>query len=107
MADIILKVEPQQIISKASEFQTCRGNISNLMDEVKNNINSIKDGFDSEAGQTFLTKFNNCYDDINNMLAIMDSYIKSLNDVANIMTNAEKSAASVAEALPVDGVFAK
>lgn len=105
MADLILKVQPNVLISKASEMATQKNTISSIMEQCKNEINSLQAAWKSEAADAYRAKFNGVYDDIDNMILIVDSYIKTVNDLANIYEQAEKKAATASEGLPTDGVF--
>ncbi|WP_020225050.1 WXG100 family type VII secretion target [Holdemania massiliensis] len=105
MTDMILKVQPNVLISKASEMATQKNTIISIMEQCKTEINSLQAGWKSQASDEFQIKFKGVYDDIDNMAAIIDSYIKTVNELANIYEQAEKRATAAAEGLPTDGVF--
>lgn len=105
MADMILKVQPNVLIAKAAEMATQKNTISSIMDQCKTEINSLQAAWKSEASNEFQVKFKGVYDDIDNMTMIIDSYIKTVNDLANIYEQAEKKATAASEGLPTDGVF--
>jgi len=103
--DITLKVQPDVLISKAGELGNEKSSVMNLMDQAKSDINSLTGVWKSEAADEFQNRFKQVYDDIDNMLAIVSEHISDLNEVANVYSTAEKSAKSIAEGLPTDGVF--
>ena len=103
--DIILKVQPDVLLSKSGELSNEKNTIISLMDQAKSEINSLTGVWKSEASDEFQARFKQVYDDIDNMLAIVSEYISDLNEVPNVYTTAEKAAKSAAEGLPTDGVF--
>lgn len=105
MADMILKVQPDVLISKASEMSNQKNTITSIMEQCKTEINSLQAVWKSEAANEYQTKFKGVYDDIDNMVMIIDSYIKTVNELANIYEQAEKKATAASEGLPTEGVF--
>ena len=103
--DIILKVQPEVLVSKAGELSNEKTAVMGFMDQAKTEVSSLTGTWISEASDEFQNRFKQVYDDIDNMLAIVSEYISDLNESANIYTTAEKAAKSAAEGLPTDGVF--
>ena len=103
--NIILKVQPEVLLSKSGELSNEKTSIMGLMDQAKTEINSLTGIWKSEASDEYQNRFKQIYDDIDNMLAIVSEYISDLNESADIYSVAEKAARSAAEGLPTDGVF--
>jgi WXG100 family type VII secretion target len=103
--DITLKVQPDVLIAKAGDLSREKTTITGLMNQAKDEITSLRDAWKSPAADEYQGRFNQIYDDIDNMFAIIAEHISDLNEAANIYTTAEKSAKTVAEGLPTDGVF--
>lgn len=105
MADIILNVQPEQLIAKAGQLNTERQNITGEMEEAKQLIASLTSYWESAASSEYQSRFNQIYDDIDYALRIVDSYINDLNQAADIYSKAEQNASTQAEGLPTTGVF--
>ena len=103
--NIILKVQPEVLVSKAGELANEKTAIMGLMDQAKAEVTSLTGTWKSEASDEFQNRFKQIYDDIENMLAIVSEHISDLNESASIYTTAEKAAKSAAEGLPTEGVF--
>ena len=103
--NIILKVQPEVLVSKAGELTNEKTTILGLMDQAKAEISSLTGTWISEASNEFQNRFKQTYDDIENVLAIVSEYISDLNESANIYSTAETAAKSAAEGLPTEGVF--
>lgn len=105
MADMILKVKPDVLSAKASEMTVQKNTIVSIMEQCKNEINSLQTSWKSDASNEYQIKFRNVYGDIDNLIKLVDSYIKTINELANIYESAERKATSASEGLPVDGIF--
>ena len=103
--DMILKVEPQVLTTKAGEMTSERAQINSLMDQAKSDINSLQGVWRSEASDEYQNKFKMVYDDIETMLTLVQNHINGLNEAANIYVAMEQTAKSQTEGLPTDGVF--
>jgi len=103
--DMILNVQPEVLTAKAGEILSEKTTITGFMDQAKSDIKSLTGVWKSEASDEFQSRFNQIYDDIDNMLAILAEYIHDINESANIYTTAERAAKTAAEGLPIDGVF--
>jgi len=103
--DMILKVEPQVLTSKAGEMSTERSQINVLMDQAKAEVNSLQSVWRSQAADEYQNRFKMVYDDIESVLTLVQNHINGLNEAAGIYTTAEQSATSTTEGLPTDGVF--
>lgn len=105
MADIILKVTPTELLAKASEMASQKQQLSSIMESCKTEIKSLQGAWKSEAAEQFQNKFNQVYNDIDNMLAIVEAYITTINETASIYERSETTAKSDSESLPTEGVF--
>ena len=103
--DIILKVQPDVLVSKSGELSAEKAAVIGLMDEAKAEITSLAGIWKSEASDEYQSRFKQVYDDIDNMLAIVSEYIGDLSEAASVYSTAEKAAKAAAEGLPTDGVF--
>ena len=98
----VLKVDAQQVLSKSNEMKNTRGILSNIMEQIKDRMNSIKNFWESEAATTYLTQFTKIHKDIEEMLRIVDEYTKDLDEVAQGYITAEQRVAQASSALPGD-----
>jgi WXG100 family type VII secretion target len=102
--DIILKVDPSVLEAKAGEMDTSKGTILQVMDNAKTEIKSLTGTWKSEAADEFQNRFNQIYDDIDNMLAIATEHVNDIREASQIYSQAEAAVKSSLEGLPTDGV---
>lgn len=103
--DILLKVQPDVLISTSNEMSAEKSAIFNIMEEAKSEINSLPASWEGDASGTFQNRFQQIYDDIDKILRVIGEYSSDLNDAAEIYRQAERNAVATAEGLPTQGVF--
>ncbi len=87
--DGIIKVDPQKLISTASEFDTTGGQLKGLTDQMLSIVDSLKSVWEGEAAVTYGTKFHQLEDDMNRMYRMVAEHVKDLNEMAQQYINAE------------------
>ncbi len=97
-----LKAQPQEIVSKAQEMKSIRGQLTGLMEAVKTEISGLNTTWQSEAASTYQAKFGQVHDDIEMMLNIVDEYSGDLMEIAQIYQKAESEVESTSSTLPGD-----
>jgi WXG100 family type VII secretion target len=103
--NIILKVQPEALSSKSNEITVEKNNILSTLEQVKSEMNGLVGAWKSPASDEFQLRFKQLYDDMENVIAIINEYVSDLNEAAGIYTTAESSVKAATEGLPVDGVF--
>jgi WXG100 family type VII secretion target len=104
MANITLRVRPDVLNTKSVEMNGHRTRITQIMEQAKQDINSLGGDWKSAAASEYQGRFRQIYDDIDNILAVAAEHISDLKDAAQIYTQAEQTARIAAEGLPTDGV---
>ena len=102
---ITLKVTPEVLTAKAGEMSNEKTQIHNLMEQAKQQITGLAASWESQASTEYRNRFSQCYDDIDNMLAVAQEHISDLEEAARIYSTAESTARTAAEGLPTQGVF--
>ncbi|MDR2664762.1 MAG: WXG100 family type VII secretion target [Oscillospiraceae bacterium] len=102
--DITLRVKPEVLSAKADEMDNQKGQVIQIMEQAKQEINSLTGTWKSDAADEFQNRFKQVYDDIDNMLAVASEHISDIKEAAQIYTTAEQAAKTAAEGLPTDGV---
>lgn len=86
-----LKVDPQQLISTADEFNTTGGQVKGLTDQMVTIVDSLKSAWEGEAATTYNSKFHALQDDMDKMYRMIQEHVKDLNEMAQQYTNAENA----------------
>jgi len=105
MADITLKVSPENLIKKAGEFNVHRSTMLRILEEAKNNISSLKGVWTGGAADEFQIKFKNMYTACDMILSEMQKHETVLKEVAQVYITSENMAKSQIDKLPTNGVF--
>ena len=105
--NIILNVTPETLTAKASEMENQRTTIAALLEEAKSDINSLvsQEIWVSEASTTYQNRFNSSYDELTQILKVVQEYTADLNQAAEFYAQGERSAESAADGLPTSGIF--
>ena len=105
--NIILNVTPDTLIAKAEEMETQRAVLAGLLEEAKNDINGLatQEIWVSDASSTYQSKFNASYDELTEILKVVQEYTADLNKAAEFYQQGEQAAQSAAEGLPTSGIF--
>lgn len=87
----ILKVDPQKLISTATEFNATGGQVRSLTGEMISIINSLSSVWEGEAATTYNTKFHQLDDDMEKMHRMIEEHVKDLNEMAQQYITAENA----------------
>ena len=104
---IVLNVTPETLIAKAGEMETQRTTLQALLEEAKSDINSLvaREIWVSDASTTYQNKFNTSYEELTELLKVVQEYAADLNQAAEFYTQGQKAAESAADGLPTSGIF--
>ena len=100
--DGIIKVDPQQLISTADEFNTTGGQVKSLTDNMVSIIDSMKSVWEGEAATAYNTKFHQLQDDMDKMYRMINEHVKDLNEMAQQYITAENANIDMGSSLQGD-----
>lgn len=105
--NIVLNVTPETLTAKAGEMEAQRTAIAALLEEVQTDINSLvnQEIWVSEASTTYQNRFNASYDELTQILKVVQEYTADLNQSAEFYAQGERAAESAADGLPTTGIF--
>lgn len=100
-----LKVSTQQLRTTANEFNTVRGDIQRLTNEMTNTVKQMAGNvWTGDAATKYKNKFNSLNDDIQRMLKMIEEHVKDLNAMAANYEKAESSNESASGSLPINPI---
>lgn len=104
---IVLNVTPEALTAKAGEMEAQRSAISALLEEAKDGINSLvsQEIWVSDASSTYQNKFNTSYQELSEILKVIQEYTSDLEQSAEFYTEGQRAAEAAAEGLPTSGIF--
>lgn len=105
MADITLKVTPEELTKKSGEFKTHRDTMIRIMEEARNNVTNLKGIWLGVAADEFQAKFKEMYTSCDMILSEMQKHENVLKEAAQVYTASENTARSQIDKLPTKGVF--
>lgn len=100
--DGIIKVDPQQLISTADEFNATGGQVKSLTDNMVSIVDSLKAAWEGEAATAYNTKFHQLQDDMDKMYRMINEHVKDLNEMAKQYMTAENANIDMGSSLQGD-----
>ena len=102
MDGIIVRVDSSVLENKASEFESCRAQIMDLIDQMKSEVRSLDSVWEGETSQMFQRKFAALDDDIEYLNSIIIEHVTDLNEIAATYAAGQNEVESAMQALPKD-----
>ncbi len=105
MADLILKVDPAQVRTKAGEISTQKQIMETLMSEMKTKVGGLNEAWNSESGKAYVEKYENVAKEIQDSLNALQQHINNLNDAAAKYEEMESTQTQQVNALNTQDIF--
>lgn len=105
MADLILKVTPEEVRSKASDIDNQKTFMKTYLQDMQGKVNQLQDAWNSPSGQEYYTKFTTLSKQIEAALDDLTQHVTNLNEAAAKYEQAESQQKSLVEGLSTQGVF--
>lgn len=85
-----LKVQPEVLISTATEFNSKGSRIRNLLSEMMSKVTSTNSIWEGEAQSAYAAKFKGLEDDIQKMIKMVSEHSTDLREMAAEYNRAER-----------------
>lgn len=105
MADLILKVDPEQVRTKAAEIKAQKQSMEALMNSMGSKVNELDAVWNSESGKAYVEKYSNVKQEIQDSLNALEQHVTNLNDAAAKYEDMEQNQAQQVNALNTDDIF--
>lgn len=100
----ILKVTPSELKAKSGEFETIRGAIWNLIQEMNNKVNGLNATWTGGAAEAYRTSYAGLKDDMERLNRMIREHVTDLVEMADLYAQAEDRTQQTAAALPKDAI---
>ena len=105
MAELILKVTPEEVRTKAKQIQDKQQQMEGLMDQMKSLVNGLNDCFDSDSGRLYQEKYTNVTKNIQASLENLKKHVRNLEDAANKYEEVEGTQKTQNQSLSAENIF--
>ncbi len=105
MADLILKVTPEEVSTKAGEIDSQKALMDTYLSDMQGKINQLQDAWNSPSGQEYYTKYTTLSKQIQAALDDLAQHVTNLREAAAKYEEAENQQKSLVEGLSTEGVF--
>ena len=105
MADLVLKVTPEEVQTKASEISSQKDMMSTYLSDMRSKIDSLRDAWESPAADEYYTRFATLAKEIQDSLDALTKHVNNLNDAAEKYTEAENQQKSLVDSLDTSDIF--
>lgn len=105
MADLILKVTPEEVREKANEIGQQKGQMENQLEEMLQQVSQLGEAWQSNSGQNYIEKYQNVRQEIQDSLNALQKHTENLVQAAETYDSLEQSQIQRVESLSVDNIF--
>ncbi len=105
MADLILKVDPAEVLTKAGEIEAKKSEMEGYLTEMKSKVSELNDAWQSESGAAYVTKYDSVAKEVKDALDALEQHVTNLRDVAQKYTEMETTQKQQVEALSTSDIF--
>ncbi len=105
MADLILKVEPEQVRAKAREINSQKQMMESYMQEMNAKVNELNEAWNSESGKAYVQKYSQLHKEIQDSLDALLQHVNNLNEAAQKYEEMESTQARTVDALTTQDIF--
>lgn len=105
MADLILKVTPEQVSEKANQITNKRNEMDGLMGEMEGYVKSLASSWNSTSGEEYVEKYYNVKREIEDSLTNLQRHVDHLNQAAQTYTELEQEQLNKVDALSANDIF--
>lgn len=85
----ILKVTPEKLVQSSGEFATVGGQIKNLTSEMMTKVQGMKNMWQGEAAEAYMTKFSSLQTDMDKLYRMVQEHADDLQQMASSYKMAE------------------
>jgi WXG100 family type VII secretion target len=97
-----IQVTPELLRKTSTEISKVNSDFNLIMNDIKTEMQKMKQRWESEAADIFISKFNGLNDDFQNYSKVIMDYANFLNTAADTYTNADKAIGSDSSGLKAD-----
>lgn len=105
MADLILKVTPQDVEAKSSEITTKKSEMEEIMGEMETMVKTLSSSWNSTSGDEYVEKYYNVTREIQDSLANLQRHTDHLNQAAQAYTELEQEQLNKVNSLSANDIF--
>lgn len=105
MAELILKVTPQEVIDKASAISAKRTQMEELMNEMETFVKSLAESWSSTSGDQYVEKYAVVRREANDSLTNLQTHVDHLNAAARIYSENEQALQQETASLTDSDIF--
>lgn len=106
MADMNLKVTPDEVRNKAKEIQSVKVRMQDMMTEMQRQVNSLQtEHWKSQSGADYAGKYQSVSKNINGALETLMTHINNLVETANKYDELERNQVQNVQSLSTQDIF--
>lgn len=105
MADLILKVTPDEVSTKASQIENRRGIMEGLLQTMGGFVQQLAESWNSDSGKLYLEKYEAVKREITDSLNNLAEHVSHLNSAAQTYSSLEQEQTQKVNALADNDIF--
>lgn len=105
MADLILKVTPEEVRVKAQEITSQKSMMEAYMQDMVGKVNQLGDYWKAPSGETYIEKYQHVVTNIQKSLDVLQQHVTNLTQAAEKYEQIENVQTQAVNALDSNNVF--
>jgi len=105
MADLILKVTPEEVRTKAQEITAQKTLMESYMQDMQSKVQQLGNYWKSTSGENYIEKYQNVTGNIQKSLDVLQKHITNLTQAAARYEELENTQSQTVGALGTENIF--
>lgn len=105
MAELILKVTPEEVREKSNQINQQKGEMEGNMQEMLQKVSQLGEAWKTPSGENYVEKFQSVRQEIQDSLNALQKHTDNLVQAAEIYDTLEQSQMQKVDSLSVENIF--
>lgn len=105
MAELILKVTPEEVRDKANQISQHKGQMEGNMQEMMQKVGQLGEVWKTPSGENYIEKYQSVRQEIQDSLNALQKHTENLVQAAETYESLEQSQIQKVESLSIDNIF--
>ncbi|MEG2717255.1 MAG: WXG100 family type VII secretion target [Eubacterium sp.] len=105
MAELILKVSPEEVKDKAGQINQKKGQMDGCMNEMQQKVTQLGEAWKTPSGENYVEKFQAVRQEIQDSLNALQKHTENLVQAAETYSTLEQAQIQKVDGLSTDNIF--
>lgn len=105
MSDLIIKVTPEEVKTKAAEIAKQEALMEDLMNDMQNKVNILEEYVKTSAGKSYLEQYVSVKGNVAKSLDAISQHVANLNEAADRYSALDNETKKIPNQLSTESIF--